>query len=82
MSKSVCMCMLYADGIDTFLCALGLFDINVLILSLVVAGHAQTIDSFISESLEILSNRPESMEEISEANSKYNQILAKKNNVS
>lgn len=49
---------------------------------LLLAGHVQTIDSFVSESLEILSNRPESMEEISEANSKYNQILAQKNDVS
>lgn len=47
-----------------------------------LAGHVQTIDSFVSESLEILSNRPESMEEISEANSKYNQILAQKLDVS
>lgn len=51
-------------------------------LHLLLAGHVQTIDSFISESLETLSNRPESMEEISEANSKYNQILAQKNDVS
>lgn len=49
---------------------------------LLLAGHVQTIDSFVSESLEILSNRPESMEEISEANTKYNQILAQKNDVS
>lgn len=79
---------MYADGIDTFCffmytdyltlpCSYFLFSFHLLL-----AGHVQTIDSFVSESLEILSNRPESMEDISNANSKYNQILAKKNDVS
>lgn len=78
-------CICWQDRYFQFLYALGLFDITLLFLfsfHLLLAGHVQTIDSFVSESLEILSNRPESMEEISEANSKYNQILAQKNDVS
>lgn len=43
-----------------------------------LAGHTQTIDSFVLESMETLSTRPESMEEIGAANNKYNQILARK----
>lgn len=62
------------------------FDVTLLFLpplfSLVSTGHIQTIDSFVSDSLEILSNRPESMEEVGEAKRKYNQILARKSQVS
>lgn len=41
-------------------------------------GHTQAIHSFVSESMEALSTRPESMEEIGAANGKYNQILTHK----
>ncbi|XP_010789359.1 cytoplasmic dynein 2 heavy chain 1-like [Notothenia coriiceps] len=43
-----------------------------------IQGHTQAIDSFVSESMEVLSNRPESMEEIGVAGGRYNQILARK----
>lgn len=46
--------------------------------SLLFAGHTQAIDSFVSESMEALSNRPESMEEIGAASGIYSQILARK----
>lgn len=46
--------------------------------SLLFAGHTQAIDSFVSESMEALSNRPESMEEIGVASGIYSQILARK----
>lgn len=46
-----------------------------------LAGHTQAIDSFVLESMETLSTRPESMEEIGAANNKYNQILARKSEV-
>lgn len=43
-----------------------------------ISGHTQAIDSFVSESMEALSNRPESMEEIGAASGIYTQILARK----
>uniref|UniRef100_A0A8C5EPV0 Cytoplasmic dynein 2 heavy chain 1 n=1 Tax=Gouania willdenowi TaxID=441366 RepID=A0A8C5EPV0_GOUWI len=55
-----------------------LFDILLLSLRKSIQGHTQTIDSFISDSMEALCNRPESMEEIGAANSKYNHIFASK----
>ncbi|XP_054598719.1 cytoplasmic dynein 2 heavy chain 1 isoform X1 [Nothobranchius furzeri] len=53
-----------------------LFDILLLSLRKSIQGHTQTIDSFVSESVEALAMRPESMEEIGAANGKYNQIKA------
>lgn len=44
--------------------------------SRLISGHTQAIDSFVSESMEALSNRPESMEEIGAASGIYSQILA------
>lgn len=46
--------------------------------SLLLTGHTQAIDSFVSESMEALSTRPESMEEIGAASGKHSQILARK----
>lgn len=43
-----------------------------------LSGHTQAIDCFVTESLETLSTRPESLEEIGAASSKYSQILAQK----
>lgn len=51
------------------------------VLFLFCAGHTQAIDSFVSESVEVLSTRPESIEEIGDANNKYKQILAHKSEV-
>ncbi|XP_029699181.1 cytoplasmic dynein 2 heavy chain 1 isoform X3 [Takifugu rubripes] len=58
-----------------------LFDILLVSLRKSIQGHIQTIESFVSESLEILSSQPESLEEIGEANTKYNQIIAQKNEI-
>lgn len=44
-------------------------------------GHMQTIDSFVSESMEALSTRPENMEDIAAAGGTYSQILAHKPDV-
>uniref|UniRef100_A0A4W6FB67 Cytoplasmic dynein 2 heavy chain 1 n=1 Tax=Lates calcarifer TaxID=8187 RepID=A0A4W6FB67_LATCA len=55
-----------------------LFDMLLLSLRKSIQGHTQAIDSFVSESMEALSTRPESMEEIGAASGKYNQILAHK----
>ncbi|TMS07235.1 Cytoplasmic dynein 2 heavy chain 1 [Larimichthys crocea] len=55
-----------------------LFDILLLSLRKSIQGHTQAIDSFVSESMETLSTRPESMEEIGAASGKYSQILARK----
>lgn len=41
----------------------------------------QTIDSFVSESMETLSIRPENMEDIATAGGTYSQILARKPDV-
>uniref|UniRef100_A0A8C4HEE2 Cytoplasmic dynein 2 heavy chain 1 n=1 Tax=Dicentrarchus labrax TaxID=13489 RepID=A0A8C4HEE2_DICLA len=55
-----------------------LFDLLLLSLRRSIQGHTQAIDSFVSESMEALSTRPESMEEIGAASGKYSQILARK----
>ncbi|XP_029026743.1 cytoplasmic dynein 2 heavy chain 1 isoform X2 [Betta splendens] len=55
-----------------------LFDMLLLSLRKSIQGHTQTIDGFVSESMESLSTRPESMEDIAAASGKYNQILARK----
>lgn len=49
--------------------------------SFLLAGHTQAIETFVTESMEALSTRPESMEEIGAASAKYNQILARKPDV-
>lgn len=43
-----------------------------------ISGHTQAIESFVSESMEALVTRPESMEEIGAASVKYSQIVARK----
>ncbi|XP_047450013.1 cytoplasmic dynein 2 heavy chain 1 isoform X3 [Mugil cephalus] len=55
-----------------------LFDMLLLSLRKSIQGHTQAIDSFVSESMEALSARPESMEDIGAANGTYCQILARK----
>uniref|UniRef100_H2M4S9 Cytoplasmic dynein 2 heavy chain 1 n=1 Tax=Oryzias latipes TaxID=8090 RepID=H2M4S9_ORYLA len=55
-----------------------LFDMLLLSLRKSIQGHLQAIDSFVSESMEALSTRPDNLEEIGAANSKYNQILSRK----
>ncbi|XP_036005544.1 cytoplasmic dynein 2 heavy chain 1 isoform X1 [Fundulus heteroclitus] len=55
-----------------------LFDLLLLSLKKSIQGHTQAIENFASESMEALSTRPESMEEIGAANGKYSQIVAQK----
>lgn len=42
------------------------------------AGHTQAIDTFVTESTDTLSARPESMEEIGAANAKCSHIVSRK----
>ena len=44
----------------------------------VPAGHTQNIEAFVAQAMETLSVRPESIEEIGEANVKHGQLQAKK----
>uniref|UniRef100_UPI000D31A44F cytoplasmic dynein 2 heavy chain 1 n=1 Tax=Maylandia zebra TaxID=106582 RepID=UPI000D31A44F len=55
-----------------------LFDMLLLSLRKSIQGHTQAIETFVTESMDALSTRPESMEEIGAASAKYNQILARK----
>ncbi|KAM9317805.1 cytoplasmic dynein 2 heavy chain 1 [Pholidichthys leucotaenia] len=55
-----------------------LFDMLLSSLRKSIQGHAQAIDNFLSESMEVLSTRPESMEEIGAISGKYNQIMSQK----
>ncbi|XP_058489722.1 dynein cytoplasmic 2 heavy chain 1 isoform X1 [Solea solea] len=55
-----------------------LFDVLLLSLRKSIQGHTQAIDTFVSESMGVLSMRPENMEEIGAASGKYRQILASK----
>uniref|UniRef100_A0A7N6AJF6 Cytoplasmic dynein 2 heavy chain 1 n=1 Tax=Anabas testudineus TaxID=64144 RepID=A0A7N6AJF6_ANATE len=55
-----------------------LFDMLLLSLRKSIQGHMHTIDSFVSESMETLSIRPENMEDIATAGGTYSQILARK----
>uniref|UniRef100_A0A3P9QAB0 Cytoplasmic dynein 2 heavy chain 1 n=1 Tax=Poecilia reticulata TaxID=8081 RepID=A0A3P9QAB0_POERE len=55
-----------------------LFDLLLLSLKKSIQGHKHAIESFVSESMEALVTRPESMEEIGAASGKYNQIVARK----
>ncbi|XP_034460809.1 cytoplasmic dynein 2 heavy chain 1 isoform X1 [Hippoglossus hippoglossus] len=58
-----------------------LFDLLLLSLRKSIKGHTQAIESFVSESMEALSIRPENMEEIGAAAGKYSQILASKTEI-
>lgn len=49
--------------------------------SLLLSGHMQSIESFMSESMEALSTRPENMEDVAAAGGTYSQILARKHDV-
>jgi len=42
------------------------------------AGHIQVIDSFVSGAMETLSSRPESIDEIGEADAKHSQLQSQK----
>lgn len=64
-----------------FVCFLYLFPIFSRAPFLLCAGHTQAIDSFVTESMDTLSNRPETMEEIGAANAKCSQIMSRKSEV-
>ncbi|XP_071781183.2 cytoplasmic dynein 2 heavy chain 1 [Centroberyx gerrardi] len=55
-----------------------LFDTLLMSLRKSIQGHTQSIESFVSESMEALSTRPENIEEIGGANAKHGQIQARK----
>ncbi|XP_037123246.1 cytoplasmic dynein 2 heavy chain 1 isoform X1 [Syngnathus acus] len=55
-----------------------LFDLLLMSLRKSIQGHTQAIDSFVSESLETLSTRPENIEAVSAASGKYTKIVAHK----
>ncbi|KAM3875467.1 cytoplasmic dynein 2 heavy chain 1 [Diretmus argenteus] len=55
-----------------------LFDTLLMSLRKSIQDHTQTIESFVSESMETLSTRPESIEEIGAANARHSQIQARK----
>lgn len=64
-----------------FVCFLYPFPIFFCASFLLRAGHTQAIDSFVTESMDTLSNRPENMEEIGAANAKCSQIISRKSEV-
>ncbi|XP_047659662.1 cytoplasmic dynein 2 heavy chain 1-like [Tachysurus fulvidraco] len=43
-----------------------------------IQGHIHAIDSFVNSGMVMLSTRPESIEEIGDANSKHSQLQAQK----
>ncbi|XP_061923239.1 dynein cytoplasmic 2 heavy chain 1 isoform X1 [Entelurus aequoreus] len=55
-----------------------LFDLLLMSLRKSIQGHMQAIDTFVSESMDTLSTRPENIEEIGASSGKYNQILVRK----
>uniref|UniRef100_A0A8C1IPK5 Dynein cytoplasmic 2 heavy chain 1 n=1 Tax=Cyprinus carpio TaxID=7962 RepID=A0A8C1IPK5_CYPCA len=55
-----------------------LFDALLTSLRRSIQGHIQVIDSFISGAMETLSLRPESIDEIGEANAKHGQLQTQK----
>ncbi|KAK3531386.1 hypothetical protein QTP70_018186, partial [Hemibagrus guttatus] len=55
-----------------------LFDTMLTALRKSIQGHIQAVDSFLSSGMAMLSTRPESIEEIGEANSKHRQLQAQK----
>ncbi|XP_065136472.1 cytoplasmic dynein 2 heavy chain 1 [Paramisgurnus dabryanus] len=56
----------------------GLFDALLSFLRRSIQGHIQVIDSFLSGAMEILSSRPESIDEIGEANAKHGHLQTQK----
>ncbi|XP_028817493.1 cytoplasmic dynein 2 heavy chain 1 isoform X3 [Denticeps clupeoides] len=55
-----------------------LFDILLASLRRSIQGHTQDIDTFVSQAMEMLSTRPESIDEIGEANVKHSELQSKK----
>ncbi|XP_062329494.1 dynein cytoplasmic 2 heavy chain 1 [Osmerus eperlanus] len=55
-----------------------LFDALLMSLRKSIQGHTQDIDSFVSEAMEALSTRPESIQEIGEANARHSLVQARK----
>ncbi|XP_072546992.1 cytoplasmic dynein 2 heavy chain 1 isoform X2 [Salminus brasiliensis] len=55
-----------------------LFDTLLATLRKSVQGHIQSIDVFVTGAMETLSTRPESIDEIGDANAKHSQLQAKK----
>ncbi|XP_073674385.1 cytoplasmic dynein 2 heavy chain 1-like [Garra rufa] len=55
-----------------------LFDALLTSLRRSIQGHIQVIDSFVSGAMETLSLRPESIDEIGEANAKHSQLQTQK----
>ncbi|XP_053095782.1 cytoplasmic dynein 2 heavy chain 1 isoform X3 [Pangasianodon hypophthalmus] len=55
-----------------------LFDTMLTALRKSIQGHIQAVDSFVNSGMAALSTRPESIEEIGEANSKHSQLQAQK----
>uniref|UniRef100_A0AAR2JK60 Cytoplasmic dynein 2 heavy chain 1 n=1 Tax=Pygocentrus nattereri TaxID=42514 RepID=A0AAR2JK60_PYGNA len=55
-----------------------LFDALLGTLRKSIQSHTQAIDSFVTSAMETLSTRPESIDEIGEANGKHSQLQAKK----
>uniref|UniRef100_A0A673Y6D4 Dynein cytoplasmic 2 heavy chain 1 n=1 Tax=Salmo trutta TaxID=8032 RepID=A0A673Y6D4_SALTR len=53
-----------------------LFDALLMSLRKSIQGHTLDIDSFVTEAMETLSSRPESIDEIGEANARHSQIQA------
>ncbi|TRY83670.1 hypothetical protein DNTS_027964 [Danionella cerebrum] len=58
-----------------------LFDALLTSLRRSVQGHVQAIDSFVSGAMETLSLRPESIDEIGEANAKHSQLQTQKHQI-
>ncbi|KAI1893942.1 hypothetical protein AGOR_G00128840 [Albula goreensis] len=58
-----------------------LFDALLVSLRKSVQAHTQDIDTFVTEAMETLSTRPESIDEIGEANIKHGELQAKKPNI-
>ncbi|XP_030632529.1 cytoplasmic dynein 2 heavy chain 1 [Chanos chanos] len=56
----------------------GLFDTLLSSLRKSIQAHTQAIDVFVTEAMEILSTRPDSIEQIGEANAKHSQLHAQK----
>ncbi|XP_057206860.1 cytoplasmic dynein 2 heavy chain 1 isoform X3 [Triplophysa rosa] len=59
-----------------------LFDALLSSLRRSIQGHIQVIDLFVSGAMEVLSLRPESIDEIGEANAKHAQLQAQKPEIS
>ncbi|CAI9593490.1 unnamed protein product, partial [Staurois parvus] len=55
-----------------------LFDSLVLSLKRSIQAQLHEIDSFVSDGMEMLSSRPQSIEEIGEANKKHGELKLKK----